>query len=111
MEVPSTEWGTGVVDAASQAPLAAEWRKLPGVVEHTFTHFHLVLDVWVAETLHDGVLRDDGDYRWTRREDLAGEALPTVMRKVVAHVIPDEPAPGSGRKPRGRKAGSRLSPG
>jgi hypothetical protein len=32
------------------------------------------------------VLRDDGDYRWTKREALDGEALPTVMRKVVAHV-------------------------
>ena len=32
----------------------------------------------------DGALRDDGDYRWTRPGDLAGEALPTVMRKMVA---------------------------
>ena len=39
-----------------------------------------------AVALPDGVLRDDGDYRWTARTDLAGEALPTVMRKVVALV-------------------------
>jgi A/G-specific adenine glycosylase len=87
MEVPSTEWAAKVSDAEAQAPLAAEWKKLPGKVEHTFTHFHLELTVWRAEKVIDGVLRDDGDYRWTKREALDGEALPTVMRKVVAHVL------------------------
>jgi A/G-specific adenine glycosylase len=87
MEIPSTQWAVKVTEAEPQAPLVAEWRKLKGVVEHTFTHFHLELTVWCAETVSDRALRDDGDYRWTRREDLAGEALPTVMRKVVAHVL------------------------
>ena len=87
MEVPSTQWSAKVTDAEAQAPLAAAWRKLPGKVEHTFTHFHLELTVWLAENVIDGALRDDGDYRWTKRQDLAGEALPTVMRKVVSHVL------------------------
>jgi A/G-specific adenine glycosylase len=87
MEVPSTQWAARVTEAEAQAPLAAEWRKLKGVVEHTFTHFHLELTVWTTEKVIDGELRDDGDYRWTKREDLDGEALPTVMRKVVAHVL------------------------
>ncbi|MFO1133523.1 MAG: A/G-specific adenine glycosylase [Hyphomicrobiales bacterium] len=91
MEVPSTEWSERVKEAEAQAPLAAQWRRLPGLVEHTFTHFHLELAVWVAETLHDGVLRDDGDYRWTARQDLDGEALPTVMRKIIAHVLANSP--------------------
>lgn len=87
MEVPSTQWSAKVTDAEAQAPLAAAWRKLSGKVEHTFTHFHLELTVWLAENVIDGALRDDGDYRWTKRQDLAGEALPTVMRKVVSHVL------------------------
>lgn len=91
MEVPSTAWAAKVVEAEAQAPLVADWRKLGGVVEHTFTHFHLELTVWVAQAVTDGELRDDGDYRWTAPEDLAGEALPTVMRKVVAHVLPHLP--------------------
>ena len=86
MEVPSTQWAARVSEAEAQAPLAAEWRKLKGVVEHTFTHFHLELTVWHVEKVIDGELRDDGDYRWTKREALDGEALPTLMRKVVAHV-------------------------
>ena len=87
MEVPSTEWAATVPEAEPQAPLSAKWRKLPGVVEHTFTHFHLELAVWRAAAVTDGELRDAGDYRWTSREDLDGEALPTVMRKVIAHVL------------------------
>ena len=84
MEVPSTEWGEA---PSGEPPLRAEWRVMPGKVEHTFTHFHLELEVWRAVSLDDGELLAEGDYRWTAREDLSGEALPTVMRKVVAHVL------------------------
>ena len=85
MEVPSTEWNARVpVNAKASAPLAARWSKAPGLVEHTFTHFHLELTVLRATSIIDGGLRGDGDYRWVMRRDLATEALPTVMRKVVA---------------------------
>jgi A/G-specific adenine glycosylase len=87
MEIPSTHWGEASERPQEEAPLDARWAALPGIVAHTFTHFHLELAVWRAEVIADGVLRDDGDYRWTAREDLSGEALPTVMRKVVAHVL------------------------
>ena len=87
MEVPSTPWGGRPERPHDHAPLNGRWKKLAGQVEHTFTHFHLELEVWRAVSLDDGMLRDDGDYRWVRRHDLAGEALPTVMRKIVAHVL------------------------
>ncbi|MFO1122662.1 MAG: A/G-specific adenine glycosylase [Hyphomicrobiales bacterium] len=88
LEVPSSAWaGTLPEDMTSAAPLDARWRELPGIVRHTFTHFHLELAVLKAESATDGALRDDGDYRWVARRDLAGEALPTVMRKVVALVL------------------------
>jgi A/G-specific adenine glycosylase len=87
MEIPSTPWGDGSGRPQEEAPLEARWTALPGVVAHTFTHFHLELAVWRAEVIADGVLRDGGDYRWIAREDLSDEALPTVMRKVVAHVL------------------------
>lgn len=98
MEVPSTQWGEAPDRPQDSAPLEAKWTALPGLVEHTFTHFRLELDVWRAITIADGGLRDDGCYRWTAREELSGEALPTVMRKVVAHVLG-----GSAPKPRKRR--------
>ena len=85
MEVPSTEWGPHHPESlASHAPLPARWRRLPGLVEHTFTHFHLELEVMSATEIDAGALPETGGYRWVLPEALAGEALPTVMRKVVA---------------------------
>ncbi|WP_421696312.1 A/G-specific adenine glycosylase [Aestuariivirga sp.] len=93
MEVPSTPWGDAAENPEQFAPLAADWHPLQGRVEHTFTHFHLELEVWRAEIVIDGLLRDEGDYRWTRREDLSGAALPTVMRKLVALVLGESVKP------------------
>jgi A/G-specific adenine glycosylase len=92
-EVPSSEWrqaGAGDSDhEMNQAvPIQGRWRSLPGVVKHTFTHFHLELKV---EQLDLDRRRDiDGD--WTRLEDIGKVALPTVMRKVIAHAIDAEAA-------------------
>ena len=93
MEVPSTRWAENGESPQERAPLEAEWQPLPGLVRHTFTHFQLELAVWRATAISGGVLREDGDYRWTAREDLGSEALPTVMRKVVAHVLGDAAKP------------------
>lgn len=82
MEVPSTAWAEG--KPVDNPPLRAHWRKLVGQVEHTFTHFHLVLDVRACTHIEDGELLTAGDLRWVPLENLADEALPTVMRKVVA---------------------------
>jgi A/G-specific adenine glycosylase len=81
MEVPSSAWEAKLPDAVF--PVDARWRKLPGKVRHTFTHFHVELSVWVAE-VEDASL---SGARWVQRHDLATEALPTVMRKIVAHVL------------------------
>lgn len=89
MEVPSNEWGAVLPDGHSSAPVKARWRKLPGMVTHTFTHFHLELTV-VKAVVARAVLADS---RWVVRKDLSGEALPTVMRKVVAHVLGDQRRP------------------
>ena len=86
-ETRRTPWGERPARHRDHAPLGADWKKIEGRVEHTFTHFHLEIEVWKAKGVLDGELRDDGDYRWVRREELAGEALPTVMRKIVAHVL------------------------
>ncbi len=53
---------------------------------HTFTHFHLELDVYVAATRKKLV---PGEGMWVPLGEVASEALPTVMRKVAAHAMPD----------------------
>lgn len=90
IEVPGTAW-TASFDGAvacQAAPLDADWRRLPGTVRHVFTHFPLELVVYAAD-VPDGTPAPD-DCRWTVRERLADEALPNLMRKVIAHALGDQ---------------------
>jgi A/G-specific adenine glycosylase len=80
MEVPGSEWAEELPEG--EAPLKASWRKLPGKVEHTFTHFHLEITV-LAAIVADAAL--PLHCRWVAAQDVDGEALPSVMRKVIAH--------------------------
>jgi A/G-specific adenine glycosylase len=86
-EVPTSAWAHDFAadDALADAPrlAGARWRRVPGVVTHVFTHFPLELVVHVAR-VGTGVKPPAG-MRWIALEDVAGEALPNVMRKVVAH--------------------------
>jgi A/G-specific adenine glycosylase len=84
-EVPSTPWLLDFDEACmlDEAPLKAKWRKLPGAVEHGFTHFPLRQTVYVA-AVPAGTKAPAG-MRWVALAALHDEALPNVMRKVVAH--------------------------
>jgi len=87
IEVPSSDWtATGPADVAAAAPVRAQWRALRGKVEHTFTHFHLVLTVWRADAACDG-LPASGDYRWVAPDALQTQPLPSLMKKVVAEAL------------------------
>jgi A/G-specific adenine glycosylase len=85
MEIPSTPWGAKLPRKVA-APIDAKWTKSKTPVEHTFTHFHLQLEVWKTVTA-DLSLPDDGDYRWVYKDDLVHEALPSLMRKVAAMAL------------------------
>ena len=81
--LPSTAWSAstdGKTDAEA-APMRAPWRR-KGIVRHTFTHFHLSLTVWHAQ--RDSPEIPPGHWWSQSPED---EALPTVMRKVLAMAI------------------------
>ena len=84
-EVPSTAWTHDFDEAGalSHAPLKADWRKLPGVVEHGFTHFPLQQSVYVADV--PAKTKAPAGMRWVAAAELHGEALPNVFRKVVVH--------------------------
>ena len=79
-EFPSQDWNEQ--KAKFRKPFTGEWKKLRGVVEHTFTHFHLYLTVWTAQR-KTPVL----DGRFVEVDQLVNEALPSVMRKVAAHAL------------------------
>jgi A/G-specific adenine glycosylase len=87
-EVPGSDWLAEQDDKAAlkQAPAlkgASRWRRKTGVVTHVFTHFPLELVVYTAD-VPARTPAPEG-MRWVPITTLAGEALPNVMRKVVAH--------------------------
>jgi A/G-specific adenine glycosylase len=61
---------------------------LPGRVRHTFTHFPLELVVYAASITRSA--KAPAGARWISVSKLAGEALPNLMRKVIAHALEDE---------------------
>lgn len=83
MEVPSTDWGARQPADPAAAPVAAEWRELPGQVRHGFTHFRLELKVLVARVRKNA----HAEGVWVMPDALADHALPTLTRKVVRHAL------------------------
>ena len=96
LEVPSTEWGDDlppVKDALRAAPVRGEWWAAPGLVTHTFTHFRLEVSVYRAVVPADSSLTfwaDPQRCQWVPRHDLDRAALPTVMRKIIAHGLTEQ---------------------
>jgi A/G-specific adenine glycosylase len=109
-EVPTTEWTDHFdeANALAHAPMllrahppprrAGEdeggerklaWRRAPGVVSHVFTHFPLELVAFVAHA--PAGTEAPAGMRWVPFDRLDGEALPNLMRKVIAHarLVPD----------------------
>ena len=97
-EVPTMEWVEEFEerDALRHAPrfgstkrrATTAWRRIPGVVRHVFTHFPLELSVYAAEL--PARTPPPAGMRWVLLKKLAGEALPSLMRKVAAHALGDE---------------------
>ena len=74
-------------EAAAALPFAKGWRTLPGLVTHTFTHFHLELTVMTAN-LSDAQARKLGkDALWTPLERISDAGLPSVMAKIARHAM------------------------
>ena len=90
-EVPSSPWREGDFSAEAalaDAPVPAKWQLLDGLVRHTFTHFHLELTVAraVATTGRLAERAAPGS-TWCTLDRMTERALPTVMRKVIAHAL------------------------
>jgi A/G-specific adenine glycosylase len=93
IEVPTTDWSPEFDPAQARRAAGAvvalgnglAWRTLPGVVRHVFTHFPLELSVLTIEV--PARTRAPSGMRFLAPPDLDGEALPTLMRKVIAHAM------------------------
>ena len=99
--MPSTEWlasPAGCAATQADAPVPANWRLMGGTVTHTFTHFHLELKIYLAQKMGDGIPQGCA---WYPRAVLDEEALPSIMRKVLAHALADDDAdqPADGQFP------------
>ncbi|MDG1439069.1 MAG: A/G-specific adenine glycosylase [Emcibacteraceae bacterium] len=86
MEVPSNEWAPSNSwenIPEPRIPIIANWDILPGIVSHTFTHFHLELKV-IRLHLEETINLQEGEWCEISKRD--EYALPTVMKKIFSHV-------------------------
>jgi A/G-specific adenine glycosylase len=98
IEVPSTPWAAAPPDgdeAKRHAPVALRWRRVPGEVEHGFTHFDLSLVVMAARVGLSQAPRG----LWSDPSEFHRHAMPTLTKKVVRHALGASPR-------RARKAAS-----
>jgi A/G-specific adenine glycosylase len=72
---PGSDWTDMPTDTP---PFKANWKTLPGEVRHTFTHFHLRLELRSA-SLPDDLVPPTGEI--LAKQDFRPSDLPTVMRK------------------------------
>ena len=74
--------------ALKRAPVLTgigRWHRKAGIVTHVFTHFPLELVVYTARV--PARVRAPAGMRWVPVATLQDEALPNVMRKVIAHAL------------------------
>jgi A/G-specific adenine glycosylase len=86
-EVPGSGWRAAQDDdaALAQAPMlkGVRWHRKAGIVSHVFTHFPLELVVYTARAA--ARTRAPDGARWVPIATVQDEALPNLMRKVIAH--------------------------
>jgi len=75
---PGSDWIAAEGMRPQNPPIDVEWQKLNGEVRHTFTHFHLMLDVMVADVADD---TEPATGIFLPRAQFRPSDLPTVMRK------------------------------
>ncbi len=78
MEFPSTPWIEGTLLSTDIDAWASKAVPIEKRVEHTFTHFHLILEVVkgkASDSMMEGL--------WVKPSELHLHALPTLMKKVA----------------------------
>ena len=93
-EVPGSEWTSRrrPLGDIAESPIQTDWRPVPAAVVHVFTHFRLELNVYCGRLVT--MEQPPPGHWWSSPDALPGEALPSVMKKVVEAALP-----GATRKP------------
>ena len=95
LEIPSTPWTDAMPaqkEALRAAPVTTSWWPVAGRIVHVFTHFRLELAVYRAVVPIDAgftLWAEQERCRWVKRSELDRQALPSVMRKVIALGLSD----------------------
>ncbi|MBK8376166.1 MAG: A/G-specific adenine glycosylase [Sphingomonadales bacterium] len=77
-------------DGHKTHPLPAQWQKVNGQVAHSFTHFHLALDI--QRTHIQARANDLANGEWWPINSLDSAGLPTLFAKVARLVLKDRKA-------------------
>ncbi len=72
---PGTVWSD---DPQPNPPIEASWTQLGSEVRHTFTHFHLILQIMIAKAVEPS---DTQTGTWVPMAEFRPADLPTVFRK------------------------------
>ena len=86
IEFPSSDWQENkptLKKVFNEAPAKVTWKMLPGVVKHTFTHFHLELEVAAGQCPRQELVKGV----WCKPSNFDRHALPTLMKKVAVHAL------------------------
>ena len=84
-EPAGTVWAEGAEPPEADAPFPTDWRNA-GTVVHVFTHFRLELTVYCARV--GQVKKAPSGCWWSPAQSIAGEALPSVMKKAIEAALP-----------------------
>ena len=98
-EVPTSDWSADFDEAKASCaaprfrfpvpPDTCEWRRIPTPVRHVFTHFPLELSVYWSRVPAGAPA--PAATRWIACSKIDEEALPSLMRKVVARAFEAAP--------------------
>lgn len=84
--VPTSVWREEpfrpLEDVKSEAPATAVWKMIDGEIRHSFTHFDLHIRIARGTTRNQS-----SQGLWIAAQDVGRQGLPSVMRKIVNHVM------------------------
>ncbi|WP_417592474.1 A/G-specific adenine glycosylase [Parasphingorhabdus sp.] len=85
--LPDDGWAAGK-DGHATPPIAGEWRVHDNIVQHSFTHFSLEVDLAVYQD--EKIVTNSDDNIWWPLDDIAQAGLPTLYAKAVKWKLKEE---------------------